>query len=559
MMKEGHRQNELVELHFQGLDVKFPRHVVTFQVRVYCVSSGHKYMAGETEFVAATHNPVFKKAIRLDYLPNNQQTLEIHCADSSNPTLPTLGETDIEFGVVIDSEEGITLPLLTADQLIGQIFVEYKPIVDDKSSYHVGFNCINVKNLEFFSKSDPFIKMYRPSDIYINSISKDDIPERGWILLHQTEFHKHDLNPKFRPFAISKWNLCRGNLDALIKFEIWDHSKFTMHRKISISYTTTNRILNETDKFLNTFDEKEKFGGTICFNMFEEKKFYMFDQYMEAGVQLRLVIAIDCSGSTKGLHNTGAAGKSNHFESAIREVGSILIPKEKTHRFGFLGFGAKLNGSKHPSFAFNHEKSERNLSVNSVDEAIELYRKVYPKIEPEEPTNLSAVLDRIRMMMKHQDKKNYKIYTLMVIMTDGDITDRQDTVDKIVECASYPLSVVVLGIGQGNFDFMEFLETGQKMKEPDNGKKKKKEEKEKGSPQRRKVARLKSSNGKEAYRRIVRFVNYHNYNGKQTELEEAILRDVPRQMTEFYTLMNFNPSADPNADQGVEMSPANTV
>lgn len=539
MIKEPQRNNELVELHFQGVGITYPQHVVTFQLRVYCTSNGHRYMAGETEFVPAHESPAFRKAVRLDYLPNCQQTLEIFCAESDNPTLPTVGKADVEFGVLVDTGEGLTVPLISKDKLMGQLFITSKQIVDDKSSYHIGFNCLNVKNLEFFSTSDPYVIVFRPTDPYINALNHDDVPQTGWIALHQTDYKKHDLNPCFNPFGITKWSLSRANPNVILKFEIWDHSKFGLHRKISTAYTTVDLLANgdEKDKFLNTFDEKGKFGGTIAFYRFEEKKFFMLDQYINAGIEIRLVIAVDCSGSTKSLHNIKPDGQPDLFERAIREVSDILVTKEKTGRFAFLGFGAKINGYKHPTFPFNHAKSERNPSVKSVDEAISLYKSVYPTIEPEEPTNLAGVIERVHVMMKHQDKKNYKIYTLLVILTDGDIEDRQESIDKVVECSDFPLSIVLVGVGQGNFDHLEYLESGYKAVEPvEEGKKKKKTL----SPK-KKIQRLKSTSGKEALRRIVRFVYYQNYLGKHKELEEALIRDVPRQMTEFYNLVKFDP------------------
>lgn len=547
-MKDANKLNQLVELTFQGIDLKPSRPAVTFQVRVYCESNGHRYMAGETEFVPATNNPDFKKRVRLDYLPNCHQKLEFFIAETDNPTLPPVGKTDIEFSVVMDAEVGLTLPLMDTGNLIGQMYLQHKAVVDDRSSYHMGFNCIEVKDVDFFTTSDPFVRMFRPTDIYITAISKDDIPEKAWLLLHQTEYVSGDLNPKFQPFAISKWNFCRSNPDAIIRFEIWDHSRLGMHKKISTAFTTLGRIQNGTDKCLNTYDEKSKFAGGIYFNLFEEKKFYMFDQYIDAGVQLRLMMAVDCSLSTKDMHKINSDCIPDLFEIAIKQVSTVLIAKEKTHRFGFLGFGAKVDGLKHPTFAFNQAESKRNPSVSSVNHALELYRSVYPQIEPEEQANLSSVIERVHFMMKHQDKRDFKVYTLLVVLTDGQVSDEQAVIDKIVECSNYPLSIVMVGVGQGNFDYFEFLETGMKLSEQtEKPKKNKKDKEEMGSPRKKFVKRLKSSKGEEAFRRIVRFVHFPNYLGKPKELEDALLRDVPRQMTEFYNYMKFHPGKKPQS------------
>lgn len=530
-------KNELVELRFSVFGMLTEASVVTFQLRLYCTSSGHRYMAGETEFIAAADSATFRKPIRLDYLPECQQTIEILLTSSDNPAVECLGRGDLDLGVLIDEDETLTLPLLSKDQkAVGQVLVGHKPIVDDRSSFHVGINCLNVKNLEFFSTSDPFLVLFRPADSHITALSKDDIPPKAWIALHQTEYQRRDLNPKFRPFGISKWNLCRGNLDAILKLELWDHSSLGRHKKISTGFTTVNRISTGADRYLNTFDEKDKFGGTVCFGLFDEKKFYMFDQYILAGVQLRLVLALDCSGSTKELHFHESTGTSSVFERALGEVATVLSSKEQSHRFGLLGYGAKINACRYPTFAFNFESRRRDMSVASVESALELYRSVMPQLEPEEPTKIAPVIERLHVMMKYQDKRNFKIFTVLVILTDGGIDDLQDTVDKIVECSNFPLAIVFVGIGSGDFSDLEYLESGcPKDPQQSEGKKPKKTKKQ------RSTGRLKDSAGKEAYGRIVRFVYYQNYMGKTRELEESLFKEVPRQMTEFYNLMKFDP------------------
>lgn len=533
--------NDLLELSFKAVGLGLPPHVITVQLRIYCVSNGHRYMAGETEYVPKISDIEFKKAVRIDYLPNCQQIIQIHCVESDNPSIPSLGIVEVDMGILYEADEGMLLPLLSNGRQIGQINMVYRSVVDDKATFQIGMKCLNVKNVDFFSNSDPYIVIYRPADTHIMALSKDEVPERAWTALHKTEYKKNDLNPVFEPFAMSKWKFCRANLNCLMKFEIWDHATFGRDKIISIGYTTPARIQAEEGKFLNTFDQKNKFGGTIVFSRFDEKKFYLFNEYVDAGVQLRLFIAVDCSGSTKDFHKIDLEGPPDLFEKAIKETSSILINKEKTNRFGLLGFGAKVKGCKHPTFAFNHEVNHRNPSVKSVDEALDLYRKVYPTIEPEEPTNLSAVIERIHMMMLHQDKRNFKIYTLLVVLTDGDINDRQETIDKIVECSQYPLSIILVGIGQKNFDDLEYFESGFEVEKTTDKKKKKKRGNFIIS------GRLKDSKGVEAARRIVRFVYYQNYMGKPKEFEEALLKDVPKQMTEFYNMMKFDPN--PQSDK----------
>ena len=45
-----------------------------------------------------------------------------------------------------------------------------------------------------------------------------------------------------------------------------------------------------------------------------------------------------------------------------------------------------------------------------------------------------------------------------MIITDGVITDFQQTVEEIVRGSELPYSIVIIGVGQANFDAMEDLD-----------------------------------------------------------------------------------------------------
>ena len=46
------------------------------------------------------------------------------------------------------------------------------------------------------------------------------------------------------------------------------------------------------------------------------------------------------------------------------------------------------------------------------------------------------------------------MYHVLMIVTDGEIHDMQLTKDLIVECANYPLSIIIVGVGQSEFGSM---------------------------------------------------------------------------------------------------------
>lgn len=45
-------------------------------------------------------------------------------------------------------------------------------------------------------------------------------------------------------------------------------------------------------------------------------------------------------------------------------------------------------------------------------------------------------------------------YMIVFILTDGEIHDKQQVIDQLIECCNLPISVIIVGIGNGPFDVM---------------------------------------------------------------------------------------------------------
>ena len=50
------------------------------------------------------------------------------------------------------------------------------------------------------------------------------------------------------------------------------------------------------------------------------------------------------------------------------------------------------------------------------------------------------------------------MYHILLILTDGEIHDMPKTKDLIVECSNYPLSIIIVGIGNADFSNMRELD-----------------------------------------------------------------------------------------------------
>ena len=63
------------------------------------------------------------------------------------------------------------------------------------------------------------------------------------------------------------------------------------------------------------------------------------------------------------------------------------------------------------------------------------------------------------------------IYTILLIITDGIIEDMQETKNLLVQAGKLPLSVIIIGVGEGDFTNMQILDGDDIVLTDDKGKK----------------------------------------------------------------------------------------
>ena len=187
---------------------------------------------------------------------------------------------------------------------------------------------------------------------------------------------------------------------------------------------------------------------------------HSFAEYLQSGWQISLSVAIDYTQSNghrdhpTSLHYQ-QKGKPSPYERAMRAVGNVLEYYDKKRSFPVYGFGGV------PSFV-EEECNEWCFPLTGVDElpeirciegVIELYRHTLSLIELSGPTYLSHVLNNF---LKHMRLlQGAAVYQVLLILTDGDITDMKQTKDFICELANFPCSIVIVGIGNAGFHKMD--------------------------------------------------------------------------------------------------------
>jgi len=68
------------------------------------------------------------------------------------------------------------------------------------------------------------------------------------------------------------------------------------------------------------------------------------------------------------------------------------------------------------------------------------------------PTLFTPLLKVVLDYMKQNIQ--LPMYHILLLLTDGKMHDIRDTIDLIVECSFYPLSIIIVGIGNNDFKAM---------------------------------------------------------------------------------------------------------
>ena len=242
-----------------------------------------------------------------------------------------------------------------------------------------------------------------------------------------------------------------------------------------------------------------------------------FEQFIKKG-QINLDIAIDYTKSNgdpkdiNSLHHL-KINEENDYEKAIKSCGNILAYYDADQKFPVYGFGGIPEGSTEVSHCFNIN-FEQDENIKGIDNIIKCYRKSLEKVTLSYPTFFAPIIKRVINEINDDltSKKTENHYYILMILTDGNVKDMDDTINCIIEASKLPLSIVIIGIGNSKFTRMDILDGDE---EP-----------------------LKNSKGELRKRDIVQFVKFNTFKDKSkdcgTELAEEVLKEIPRQIEEYY-------------------------
>ncbi|KAA6366893.1 MAG: putative Copine family protein 2, partial [Streblomastix strix] len=96
-------------------------------------------------------------------------------------------------------------------------------------------------------------------------------------------------------------------------------------------------------------------------------------------------------------------------------------------------------------------------------EVIQRYVQITPQICLSGPTNFAPLINETINIVK-----SARAYHILIIVTDGQVTNERDTVNAIVNASNFPISIICIGVGDGPWDEMKKFDDKIKNRKFDN-------------------------------------------------------------------------------------------
>jgi hypothetical protein len=285
-----------------------------------------------------------------------------------------------------------------------------------------------------------------------------------------------------------------------------------------LKYLFYNEELEEKKIIIQTADLKNGLLEDLNFSNIDNLKIKIFSEETESNsftkllkavLNLDLSIAIDftvsngnpkCENSLHYISN----GFINNYEKAMRENIKIISMYNKSNKYNVYGFGAELNGEFKDIFNINGNDDE---SIIGLENIISKYKETVNSVYFDGPTLFAPVIKEIKRKVEINYDNNFN-YNILLIISDGYIHDITETIDTIIEASKFPISFIIIGVGDDvNYDMKRL-----------NGE----------------SGKLISSTGEILNKDIVQYVHYNDYADDLNKLTEAVLKYIPDQISNYY-------------------------
>lgn len=464
-------------------------------VKLFAKVHGQKPLLGQTEVVEGTLSPVYRNCIELTYFYLMEQDMRAEIWSSGKKFL---GYAEFSMSTLLQKR---SLDM-TVDKEC-KMYVGMTLCTHQKTQFLLSIRARSLPTPTFGSIS-PVLKISRL------------LGHNHANCVYTSEKVSKTANPQWKTItSLRIADLCGDDfVTPVILFEVFDDDKLL--GAVTVSGT---QLCNSTnvEYALAMPDAPEKVIGYLCIDKSTFYELYDFIDYLRAGMQVNIAFGIDFTESN-GFQNDPSSlhhfdpNVPNEYISAMLSVSEAVQHYDSDRLYPVYGFGATAPFTQGKSDFFCLTGNPQNAFVTGMQSVIDLYATALPHLQFGSPMNFAPMIRNVT-----EGARSVRgVYTILLLLTDGAITDVEATADAIVAADDAPLSIVILGVGKGDFSAMRYFDANQKP--------------------------LVDTKGNTCRRDLVSFVEFESLKTNPRALNTAIIEDIPWQVELWGRLTGTSPS-----------------
>lgn len=490
-------------------------------------------LKGETEIIKDNLNPNFVTTFIVDYIFEVKQEcrFEVWYYESEQKS-DILGSVTTSIGEIVGSKgQVLVLNLLDYNQkkLESKIILLIRKVAQSNEKYLMKFKSENLSNpsvwLNLVSGKCPFFIVYKSND------------DGSWLKVYESVVQMDIKNPQWKAFEIQSSRINENNHLRLFKVEVWNWKKSGIHKFFGECLITIDNLLQNIRIFelKNPNNAKKKKIGMLICEEFSISVIPDFFDYLQSGLQMNLILAIDFTLSNGVPQNSGSLhakilpdNKLNQYQEAIQKIGGVILDYDNDKVVNVFGFGAKPHFPNlfEPtvSHCFPLSGDPNQTEVNGLKGIFEIYDHAMNYIEFSSPTLIHPMIEKAKTIALDCKTRQKDIYNILLILTDGEVSEFDATITSLVEVfkLKLPLSVIIVGIGASDFGDLTNLEIDQGL--------------------------IKLNGVKSESEFFAQFVPFRQFEGCGEALAEKVLKEVPDQVVKYMLSIGKKPGQAINID-----------
>jgi len=459
-------------------------------VKIFLKEGSAEKNIGVTETIKESLSPNWKSWFQIPFSPEKPQELIFYVLDEDGIGEELIGTAKVTAKQLLNTQKELPVQITLNGKSSGVLFIRSQYLMRSKTNYTIQLSIENVKDIEYTSKTDPYLKFCRaPPSTDPQTPHNSDPYQPSWVVAYQTEYKMDSTKATFKQIRINGADLCRDDPTLPFRIELWDKSIAHKDKLIGWTVTSADAVCKGAKRVDLLGEDRKSKVGTVCFEKMLCEKENSILSYISSGLKINVRVGVDMT-----------IPSSPSTDRLLIALGDVMGGIDHMHRIDTWGYGMGGRTCVHTGYGKNGYDINTLFNDN--------------RIENKGECRLSGLIGRWRGEGSARRDTDEWEYSLWVIVTRGEIKDMLDTKDEIIASTDLPGSWIWVVLGNDGTNDLSKLDMED--------------------------LTLKGSLNRDIYRDNSQVV-YWDPEMNNDMFSLALLHELPRQIDEYYSKMGIYP------------------